>query len=80
MERRLLRAIINPAMTVAWLAGLYLAWAGHWYLYHYLYWRWRLVEFAGQRGECSDRPGVVGEGVEPDVLAGDVEDHDVGVR
>jgi len=32
MERRLLKAIINPAMIVTWLAGLYLAWAGHWYL------------------------------------------------
>ena len=32
MERRLLRAIINPAMIVTWLAGLYLVWAGHWYL------------------------------------------------
>jgi putative membrane protein len=32
MERRLLRAIINPAMIVTWLTGLYLAWAGHWYL------------------------------------------------
>jgi putative membrane protein len=31
MERRLLKAIINPAMIVAWLAGLYLAWSGHWY-------------------------------------------------
>src|ERR1700722_585426 len=29
MERRLLRAIMNPAMIVTWLAGLYLAWAGH---------------------------------------------------
>src|SRR6476661_5416425 len=28
MERRLLKAIINPAMVVTWLAGLYLAWAG----------------------------------------------------
>ena len=28
MERRLLKAIINPAMTVTWLAGLYLAWSG----------------------------------------------------
>jgi putative membrane protein len=27
MERRLLKAIINPAMIVTWLAGLYLAWA-----------------------------------------------------
>jgi putative membrane protein len=31
MESRLLKAIINPAMTVTWLAGLYLAWSGHWY-------------------------------------------------
>jgi len=29
MERRLLRAIINPAMILTWLAGLYLAWSGH---------------------------------------------------
>src|SRR5215203_6045723 len=26
MEWRLLKAIINPAMIIAWLAGLYLAW------------------------------------------------------
>jgi putative membrane protein len=32
MEWRLFKAIINPAMTVTWLAGLYLAWAGHWYM------------------------------------------------
>ena len=31
MERRLLKAIINPAMIVTWLAGLYLAWNGGWY-------------------------------------------------
>jgi putative membrane protein len=31
MERRLLKAIINPAMIVTWLAGLYLAWVGHWF-------------------------------------------------
>src|ERR1700710_2901828 len=30
MERRLLKAIINPAMAITWLAGLYLACAGHW--------------------------------------------------
>ena len=28
MERRLYRAIINPAMIVAWAAGLWLAWKG----------------------------------------------------
>jgi putative membrane protein len=26
MERRLLKAIINPAMTVVWILGLWLAW------------------------------------------------------
>ena len=31
MERRLLKAIINPAMIVTWLLGLYLAWRGHWF-------------------------------------------------
>jgi protoporphyrinogen IX oxidase len=31
MERRLLRAIINPAMIVTWVLGLWLAWAGHWF-------------------------------------------------
>ena len=31
MERRLLKAIINPAMIVTWLAGLYVAWSGHWF-------------------------------------------------
>ena len=30
MERRLLKAIMNPAMLVSWLAGLYLIFAGHW--------------------------------------------------
>ncbi len=31
MERRLLRAIINPAMIASWLFGLSLAWQGnHW--------------------------------------------------
>jgi putative membrane protein len=28
MERRLLRAIINPAMIVTWVLGLWLAWEG----------------------------------------------------
>jgi putative membrane protein len=32
MEQRLLKVIINPAMIVTWLAGIYLAWAGHWYM------------------------------------------------
>jgi putative membrane protein len=28
MERRLLKAIVNPAMIVTWVLGLYLAWRG----------------------------------------------------
>lgn len=32
MERRLLKVIMNPAMIVAWGAGLYLTWAGHLFL------------------------------------------------
>jgi protoporphyrinogen IX oxidase len=31
MERRLLKAIINPAMIVTWVLGLYLVWDGGWY-------------------------------------------------
>jgi protoporphyrinogen IX oxidase len=43
MERRLLKAIINPAMIVTWLAGLYLAWAGHWYVSVWLQIKFLLV-------------------------------------
>jgi protoporphyrinogen IX oxidase len=31
MERRLFKAIINPAMMVAWGLGLYMMWVHHWY-------------------------------------------------
>ena len=31
MERRLLKGIINPAMILTWLLGLYMVLAGHWY-------------------------------------------------
>jgi putative membrane protein len=31
MERRLLRAIINPAMIVTWLLGLWMAWDHGWF-------------------------------------------------
>jgi putative membrane protein len=31
MELRLLRLIINPAMGLVWILGLYMAWAGPWY-------------------------------------------------
>ncbi len=31
MERRLLKAIMHPAMVVVWLTGLYLAYDGNWF-------------------------------------------------
>ncbi len=31
MERRLLKAIINPAMIATWILGLYLAWSAGWF-------------------------------------------------
>ena len=31
MERRLLKAIINPAMIVTWVLGLYMAWSASWF-------------------------------------------------
>jgi protoporphyrinogen IX oxidase len=43
MERRLLKAIINPAMIVTWLAGLYLAWRGHWFSSGWLHGKLALV-------------------------------------
>ena len=43
MERRLLKAIINPAMIVTWLAGLYLAWSGHWFAAPWLHAKLALV-------------------------------------
>ena len=43
MERRLLKAIINPAMGVTWLAGLYLAWSGHWFASGWLHVKLALV-------------------------------------
>jgi putative membrane protein len=36
MERRLLKAIINPAMIAAWLLGLGLAWQAGWFAAHWL--------------------------------------------
>jgi|SRR6516165_11058099 putative membrane protein len=32
MERRLLKAIINPAMIATWVLGLWLVWSGGWLL------------------------------------------------
>ena len=43
MERRLLKAIINPAMIVAWVLGLYLAWDGGWFRSGWLHGKLALV-------------------------------------
>lgn len=43
MERRLLKAIINPAMIVAWLLGLWLAWEGGFYRSGWLHAKLALV-------------------------------------
>jgi putative membrane protein len=54
MERRLLRAIINPAMIVTWLAGLYLVWAGQWYKSPWFLAKFVLVVIlSGVHGEFS---------------------------
>jgi protoporphyrinogen IX oxidase len=43
MERRLLKAIINPAMIVTWVLGLYLVWDGGWYTSGWLHTKVLLV-------------------------------------
>lgn len=43
MERRLLKIIINPAMVVTWLAGLWLVWGGGWDKAHWLHAKIALV-------------------------------------
>ena len=43
MERRLLRIIINPAMILTWLLGLWLAWQGELYRAHWLEAKFALV-------------------------------------
>jgi putative membrane protein len=43
MERRLLKAIINPAMIVAWVLGLVLVWQGGWYVSGWMHAKFALV-------------------------------------
>ncbi|QFR33926.1 protoporphyrinogen oxidase HemJ [Ancylobacter sp. TS-1] len=43
MERRLLKAIMNPAMIVTWLAGLWMAWEGGWYAAPWFHAKFALV-------------------------------------
>src|SRR3984885_14215233 len=43
MERRLLKAIINPAMIATWLLGLWLVWNAGWWPAHWLHAKIALV-------------------------------------
>jgi len=43
MERRLLKAILNPSMIVTWLLGLWLAWSGGWFAAHWMQAKFVLV-------------------------------------
>lgn len=43
MERRLLKAIMLPAMIMTWIAGLYLAFAGNWFVAPWLHGKLALV-------------------------------------
>src|SRR5579872_2922227 len=70
MERRLLKAIINPAMIATWVLGLGLVWGGGWYAAHWLqakfllvlglsavhglYVRW-VTDFAADRNQNSQK-------------------------
>ena len=70
MERRLLRAIVNPAMIATWIFGLWLAWQGGWFgapwlwgklvlvlllsAAHGLFARW-VKDFAADRNRHSQR-------------------------
>jgi putative membrane protein len=54
MERRLLKAIINPAMILTWLLGLWLAWQGNWFAAHWLHAKLVLVlAMSGVHGVLS---------------------------
>ena len=54
MERRLLRAIINPAMVAAWVLGLWLAWQGKWFSAGWMHGKLVLVlALSGMHGYLS---------------------------
>jgi putative membrane protein len=54
MERRLLKAIMNPAMGAAWVFGLWAAWAGGWYMDGWFHAKFVLVlAMSGFHGACG---------------------------
>ena len=60
MERRLLKAIINPAMIVTWVLGLILVWQGGWYTSGWLHAKLLLVLILSRRARLpvEDREGI----------------------
>ena len=62
MERRLLRAIINPAMIVTWVLGLWLAWDGFGFSGGWLHAKIALVVLmSGMHGYLSRAVRLFGE-------------------
>src|SRR5258705_4469554 len=57
MERRLLKAIINPALIVTWLAGVYLAWSSPWYVSGWFHAKFALVLLVSGVHGCLSRCG-----------------------
>ena len=56
MERRLLKGIIDPAMAVTWLAGLWLVWQGGWWVAPWFHAKFALVlAMSGFHGFLSAR-------------------------
>ncbi len=56
MERRLLKAIMNPAMIVTWLVGLWLVWQGGWYKAGWMHAKFALVlAMSGVHGVLAKR-------------------------
>jgi putative membrane protein len=62
MERRLLRVIINPAMTATWVLGLWLAWEGGFFRSGWLHAKLALViAMSGLHGYLSAAVRAFGE-------------------
>ena len=63
MERRLLKAIMNPAMVAVWVFGLVLAWQGNWWMAPWFHAKFALVLLlTGYQGWLSAeyKPGEQG--------------------
>ena len=62
MERRLLRIIVNPAMIVTWVVGLWLVWQGEWWRAPWFHGKFALVLLlSGLHGHFSAAVRAFGE-------------------